>query len=41
MLKDHKGSLLVVIFVTFLQRCSVFVLTYMVYLGFGLRVLAQ
>ena len=26
-LKDHKGSLLVVIFVTFLQRCSVFVLT--------------
>ena len=36
-LKDHKGSLLVVIFVTFLQRCSVFVLTYMVYLGFGLQ----
>ena len=36
-LKGHKGSLLVVIFVTFLQRCSVFVLTYMVYLGFGLE----
>lgn len=36
-LKGHKGSLLVVLFVTFLQRCSVFVLTYMVYLGFGLE----
>ncbi len=36
-LRDHKGSLVVVIFVTFLQRCSVFVLTYMVYLGFGLE----
>lgn len=36
-LKQHKGSLIVVIFVTFLQRCSVFVLTYMVYLGFGLN----
>lgn len=36
-LKGHKGSLAVVVFVTFLQRCSVFVLTYMVYLGFGLH----
>lgn len=36
-LKGHKESLLVVLFVTFLQRCSVFVLTYMVYLGFGLE----
>ena len=36
-LKDHKGSLIVVISATFLQRCSVFVLTYMVYLGFGLQ----
>lgn len=36
-LKEHKKSLIVVILVTFLQRCSVFVLTYMVYLGFGLH----
>ncbi len=36
-LKGHKGSLLCVIAVTFLQRCSVFVLTYVVYLGFGLH----
>lgn len=36
-LRGHKGSLAVVLFVTFLQRCSVFVLTYMVYLGFGLH----
>lgn len=32
-LRMHKGKLLFVIFVTFLQRCSVFLLTYMVYLG--------
>ena len=36
-LKAHKGSLAFIIFITFLQRCSVFVLTYMVYLGFGLE----
>lgn len=36
-LKGHKKSLFVVLLVTFLQRCSVFVLTYMVYLGFGLH----
>lgn len=36
-LKAHKGKLAFVLFVTFLQRCSVFVLTYMVYLGFGLE----
>lgn len=36
-LKEHKGKLAFIIFVTFLQRCSVFVLTYMVYLGFGLE----
>ena len=36
-LRMHKGELLFVIFVTFLQRCSVFLLTYMVYLGFGLH----
>lgn len=35
-LRMHKGKLLFVVFVTFLQRCSVFLLTYMVYLGFGL-----
>ena len=34
-MKQHKGKLGVVLFVTFLQRCSVFLLTYMVYLGFG------
>lgn len=36
-LREHKKSLVVVILVTFLQRCSVFVLTYIVYLGFGLH----
>ncbi len=36
-LKAHKGKLAFILFVTFLQRCSVFVLTYMVYLGFGLE----
>lgn len=36
-LKLHKGKLVFVLFVTFLQRISVFVLTYMVYLGFGLE----
>ena len=34
-LKRHPGKLIVVIAVTFLQRCSVFLLTYMVYLGLG------
>mgnify|MGYP003156121514 CR=1 FL=1 len=34
-LKQHPGKLIVVIAVTFLQRCSVFLLTYMVYLGLG------
>ena len=34
-LGKHKGKLGVVVIFTFLQRCSVFVLTYMVYLGFG------
>ena len=33
----HKAKLVWVVFVTFLQRISVFVLTYMVYLGFGLE----
>ena len=36
-LRGHRGSLVLVLLVTFLQRCSVFVLTYMVYLGFGLQ----
>lgn len=36
-LRNHRGKLLYVVFVTFLQRCSVFVLTYLVYLGFGLE----
>ena len=34
-LGSHKGRLAGVVVMTFLQRCSVFVLTYMVYLGFG------
>lgn len=34
-LKGQPGKLLVLIAVTFLQRCSVFLLTYMVYRGFG------
>lgn len=34
-LKDHKARLAAVVLMTFFQRCSVFVLTYMVYLGFG------
>ena len=32
-LKQHPGKLIVVIAVTFLQRCSVFLLTYMVYIA--------
>lgn len=36
-LRLHKGRLAAVIVLTFFQRCSVFVLTYMVYLGFGLK----
>ncbi len=36
-LKAHKGKLAAVLAVTFLQRCSMFLLTYMVYLGFGLE----
>ena len=36
-LGKHKGRLAGVVAVTFLQRCSLFVLTYMVYLGFGLE----
>ena len=36
-LRGHRRSLVFVLLVTFLQRCSVFVLTYMVYLGFGLQ----
>lgn len=36
-LRTHKGKLLFIVLVTFLQRCSVFLLTYMVYLGFGLH----
>ena len=36
-LRLHKAKLVWVVFVTFLQRISVFVLTYMVYLGFGLE----
>lgn len=34
-LGKHKRKLAVVAVLTFLQRCSIFVLTYMVYLGFG------
>ena len=34
-LRTHKGKLLFIVLVTFLQRCSVFLLTYMVYLGFA------
>ena len=33
----HRGKLAAVVVVTFFQRCSLFVLTYMVYLGFGLK----
>ena len=36
-LKGHRRKLAYVVAVTFLQRSSVFVLTYLVYLGFGLR----
>lgn len=36
-LKEHKNKVAYVVLVTFLQRISVFVLTYMVYLGFGLE----
>lgn len=36
-LKGHGGKLFLVVAVTFLQRCSLFLLTYMVYLGFGLE----
>ena len=36
-LRGHRRSLVIVLLITFLQRCSVFVLTYMVYLGFGLQ----
>lgn len=36
-LKAHKGKLAFVVLVTFLQRISVFVLTWFVYLGFGLE----
>ena len=36
-LGKHKGRLAGVVLVTFLQRCSLFVLTYVVYLGFGLK----
>lgn len=34
-LRGHKARLAAVVVMTFFQRCSVFVLTYMVYLGFG------
>lgn len=33
----HKGKICVVILMTFLQRCSAFFLTYVVYRGFGLE----
>ena len=36
-LGKHKGRLAGVIFITFLQRSSLFVLTWMVYLGFGMH----
>ena len=36
-LGKHKGRLAGVVFATFLQRCSLFILTWMVYLGFGLE----
>lgn len=36
-LKEHKNKVAYVVLVTFLQRISMFVLTYMVYLGFGLE----
>ncbi|MBD5554664.1 MAG: flippase-like domain-containing protein [Roseburia sp.] len=35
-LKNNKSKLLEILILTFLQRCSVFFLTYLVYLGFGL-----
>lgn len=34
---DHKSKLAAVIVLTFFQRCCMFVLTYIVYLGFGLE----
>ncbi len=36
-LGKHKGRLAGIVLMTFLQRCSVFVLTYLVYLGFGME----
>lgn len=36
-LKGNKQKILVVIGMTFLQRCSVFFLTYIIYCGFGLK----
>lgn len=36
-LRNHKGRLAGVVVMTFFQRCSMFVLTYVVYLGFGLK----
>lgn len=35
-LKEHKGKLAEIVGLTFLQRSTLFVLTWMVYLGFGL-----
>lgn len=36
-LKEHKKKLVEIAGLTFVQRCSLFVLTWMVYLGFGLK----
>lgn len=36
-LGKHKGRLAGVVFMTFLQRCSLFLVTYVAYLGFGLK----
>lgn len=36
-LREHKGRLCWILVMTALQRTSIFVLTYMVYLGFGLQ----
>ena len=36
-LRGHKGRLCLILVMTALQRTSIFVLTYMVYLGFGLQ----
>lgn len=36
-LKSHRSKMFFILAATFLQRCSVFLLTYVIYLGFGLK----